>query len=214
VQLKTITYLYSAAILLYSLKVKIMSKPPKAVRELAPQGVHKAVCVEVIDLGTQVSANPKFQDAHKVSVGFEISGKRKKNGEPFVVAQRYTFSANKKSNLSKDLKAWLGIEDVAKYDLIDLLGEGALVTIKHTDGGEYANITNLGGLPSGTKVPAPVSELVSLFLDDTFDVDVFEALPDHFKEKIAVTDEYAEVAENRPAKKSAPKKKTAAKKKK
>lgn len=167
-----------------------MSKPPKSKRELAPEGVHKAVCIHVIDLGTQTfTFKGKEQSARKVSVGFELIAKKNSFGEPLVVAQRYTFSNSKKSNLMKDLKAWLGIKD-PDFDLVGLELKPAQVTITHSDDGEYANITNVGGVPKGTKFPKPVNQFTSLFLDDTFDQDVFDNLPDYFKEKIAATEEY------------------------
>ncbi len=184
-----------------------MSKPPKSKRELAPEGVHKAVCVHVIDLGTQeFSFKGKEMSARKVSVGFELIGKKNAFGEPQVVAQRYTFSNSKKSNLMKDLKAWLGIKD-PDFDLDGLQGKPAQVTITHSDDGEYANITNVGGVPKGTKFPKPATPWVSLYLDETFDQDVFDDLPDYFKEKIAASPEYDEVnAPKKPAKKAAGKK--------
>lgn len=171
-----------------------MSKPPKAKRELAPEGVHKAVCVHVIDLGTQeFTIKGKQTSARKVSVGFELLGKKNGFGEPLVVAQRYTFSNSKKSNLMKDLKGWLGIKD-PDFDLDGLKDKPAQVTITHSEDGEYANITNVGGVPKGTKFPKPTNKFVSLYLDETFDKDVFDDLPDYFKEKIASSPEYDEVA--------------------
>lgn len=171
-----------------------MSSAPKAKRELAPEGVHKAVCVHVIDLGTQeFTIKGKQQSSRKVSVGFELIGKKNSFGDPLVVQQRYTFSNSKKSNLMKDLKGWLGIKD-PDFDLDGLAYKPAQITITHSEDGEYANITNVGGVPKGTKFPKPVNKFVSLYLDDTFDKDVFDDLPDYFKEKIASSPEYDEVA--------------------
>ncbi len=181
-----------------------MSKPPKSKRVLAPEGVHKAVCVHVIDLGTQTfTFKGKEQSARKVSVGFELLGKKNSFGEALVVAQKYTFSNSKKSNLMKDLKAWLGIKD-PDFDLDGLANKPAQVTITHSDDGEYANITNVGGVPKGTKFPKAENTFTSLYLDDTFEQDVFDDLPDYFKEKIASSPEYDEVSgpKKKPAKKT------------
>lgn len=177
-----------------------MSSAPKAKRELAPEGVYKAVCVHVIDLGTQTfTIKGKEQSSRKVSVGFELLGKKNSFGDPQVLAQRYTFSSSKKSNLSKALKAWLGIKD-PDYDLDGLLGKPAQVTITHSEDGEYANITNIGAVPKGTKFPKPATGLTSLYLDESFDKDVFDDLPDYFKEKIASSPEYDEVVASKPKK--------------
>lgn len=180
-----------------------MAKIPKAKREMAPEGVHKAVCINVIDLGTQeFTFKGKPQSARKVSIGFELLGKRNKAGEPFVVQQRYTFSNSKKSNLMKDLKGWLGVKD-PDFDMDKCLGKSALITIKHDDAGEYANVTNVGGVPDGTKFPKPAKAPVSLYLSaEDFDESTFDSLPDYFKEKIAASPEYDELAApKKPAKK-------------
>ena len=170
-----------------------MSKIPKSKRELAPEGVHKAVCVHVIDLGTQeFQIKGKTQSSRKVSVGFELLGKKRTDGNVHVIATRYTFSNSPKSNLMKDLKAWLGIK-TNDFEMDNLLGKGALITVTHTDDGDYANVTNVSGLPDKGKLPKPETPLTSFYLDD-FDKDTFDGLEDYFKEKIAMSPEYDDVA--------------------
>lgn len=168
-------------------------KIPKSKGEMCPEGVHKAVCVYVVDMGTQEPSNPKFSAARKVRVGFELQGIRKKSGDPFLLFQSYTFSSNPKANLMKDLKAWLGIKD-KDVDMDELLGKGAMVTVSHSEDGQYANVTNITGLPKGVKLAKPETKPYSLYLDETFDADVYNELPDSFKERIAASPEYDEVA--------------------
>jgi len=174
-----------------------MSKPPKPTRELAPEGVHNAICIAFLDLGTQSSEN--FGDARKCDVVFEIAAKRS-DGKSFQIAKRYTYSASPKSNLMKDLKAWLGVKD-GDFDMDGVALQGAMVTIEHK--GEYANITNISGLPKGMKPLKTQSEFKSLYLDETFDQEIFDSLTDYQKEKIAGSPEYDAVIASAKPKKSA-----------
>ena len=180
-----------------------MSSIPKgSARELAPEGVHNAVCIQVIDLGTQPSE--QWGDKRKVQLAFELVEERTTDDKAIVAYRQYTFSASPKGNLMKDLKAWLGAKSVSgEMDMDDLLGKAASVTIEHneTEKGTFANITNLGGLAKGAKVKKHTEPLRSLYLDESFDADTFEALPDFLKEKIMVTKEYEE--HGAPPKKSA-----------
>jgi hypothetical protein len=70
-----------------------------------------------------------------------------------------------------------------------------MVTIEHkeTDAGTFANITNVGMVPKGTKLRKYTEPLKSLYLDESFDQEVYDALPDFLKEKIAGSPEYAAV---------------------
>lgn len=170
-----------------------MSSIPKgANRELVPEGTHVAVCVQVIDLGTQSSE--QWGDKRKVQLAFELVDERTTDDKAMVCYRQYTFSASPKGNLMKDLKGWIGKEAVGEFDMDNLLGKAASITVEHneTDKGTFANITNIAGLPKGSKVKKSTEPLRSLYLDETFDADTFEVLPDFLKEKIMVTKEYEE----------------------
>lgn len=168
-----------------------MSKPPRQVGEMCPEGRHKATCIYVVDLGTQKANNPNWNDARKLRIGFEIAGKQRKDGKPFHIFASYTFSANAKSNLAKDLKEWLSVKDLRNFDLADCLGKGAMLKVTHSEDGKFANVTSIMELPG--KPAKPSVTPYSLFLDETFDEAVYNSLPDSFKEKIASSPEYDEV---------------------
>lgn len=183
-----------------------MSKPAQSARELCPEGTYPAICTAVIDLGTQVVV---FKDEEKkqkkVLIEFELQGPTKENGTRFTNAMRVTNSASDRSTLAKTLKTWLAVKNPADYDLENLLGKHALVTISHSEDGQYSNVASVTQVPKGMKVGKPEAELRSLFLDETYDADVFDSLGDKLKEKIMLSPEYVAL--------SAPKPKKAAKKK-
>lgn len=170
-----------------------MSRIPKtSARELCPEGAHIAGLVAIIDLGTQDGG--EYGPRHKIQLAFELLGQKTSEGNAFVAYRQFTYSGSAKGNLMKSLKSGYGIKD-NDIEMDDLLGRPCMVTIEHadTDSGTFANVTNLGMIPKGTKIPKITEELQSLYLDETFDQEVYDALPDFLKEKIAGSPEYAEV---------------------
>ncbi len=181
-----------------------MSKPPVGgARELPEEGEYKMNVVYVFDIGTQKNKDPKKKDAHQVDIGFELVGAKKENGEPFIVRNRYTYSADERANLSKDLKRGFGVKDAAEFDLVALRGKSCIANIVRNNG--YANIEKDSIEKLRGACPKPVTKFKSLFLDDTFDQDVYDSLWDKLKETIAVSPEYDDVmaSQRRPAKKKA-----------
>jgi hypothetical protein len=93
------------------------------VGEQVPAGLHKAICVNVFDVGVQ----PGYKggpDQKKVVILWEIEPTRTKGdyaGKHFQVTKIYTASIAEKSNLGKDLEAWRGKkfseEDRKAFDL-------------------------------------------------------------------------------------------------
>lgn len=172
-------------------------------RELAPEGTHNAVCIQILDLGTQVSEKWK-SEMRQCSVGFELVDEMNSEGEPFVVFKKYNLPGlGPKANLAKDLKAWLGIV-VEKDDEIDLdqtiLGKSCNITITYSEPDEndkvYDNITAITSPvkdPRTKKVPVfkAKNEIQSCWLTkDDFNEDMYNGLVDWLKEKIAGTKEY------------------------
>lgn len=73
--------------------------------EPIPLGVHKAICINVFDVGLQ----PGYQGGpaqKKVVILWEIEPKCEKTGKRFTVTKIYTQSIGDKSNLGNDLTSW------------------------------------------------------------------------------------------------------------
>jgi len=170
-----------------------MSRIPKSSsRELCPEGAHNSALVNIIDLGTQDGG--EYGPKHKIQLAYELVDEKTTDGKAMVAYRQYTFSASAKGNLMKDIRAAWGIKD-SDVEMDELLGKACMVTIEHkeTDNGTFANITNVGMLPKGVKPRKATEPLRSLYLDDSFDQEVYDALPDFLKEKIAGSPEYAAV---------------------
>jgi len=73
--------------------------------ELAPAGAQLAICIRLIDLGTQQTefkGERKLQ--RKIMIGWELPFEKTKKGEPFIHYKRYTLSSHEKSTLRKHLE--------------------------------------------------------------------------------------------------------------
>lgn len=109
----------------------------------APDGMHQAVLVDVIDEGEKETPWGK---KHKVCLVWEIDAPMD-NGRRFTVRKYYTASLNEKGNLRKDLKGWFGrdlnAEELKRFDLENLLGRPCSLFVEQSESAEgkvYANV--------------------------------------------------------------------------
>ena len=117
-----------------------------------PQGTHQAVCVDVIDRGLMETA---YGEKRKVDVRWQVS-ENMPDGKPFLVQKRYTASLNEKARLRQDLESWRGkpfsAEELAQFDLDNLLGVNCLVNVVHHEddkGRTWANVMSIAPLLKG-----------------------------------------------------------------
>src|SRR5262245_18905145 len=102
----------------------------------APEGLHHAVCVDVIDVGLQDTPwGPKM----KVALRWELDlPNPDRNNRPYLVTQRYSLSLNEKATLRRLLEAWRGRRfteaELAGFDLEALLGVNCQLQIVHNLG--------------------------------------------------------------------------------
>ena len=145
-----------------------------------PEGVHRAVCVWLYDLGTHY--NEKFKKSErKVLVGWELPDEiidTEDGPRPLMISKRYTLSLHEKAALRHDLQAWRGRaftkEELDGFDLHNILGKPCQIQVVHNTEGEktYSNIAAIMALPKGTPPPPHTGALMS------FDMDGSDALPE------------------------------------
>lgn len=131
----------------------------------APEGVHQAVCVDVIDLGMLKSLFPdekngkeKFQ--HKVNVVWQIEELRD-DGKRHLLYKRYTLSLHEKAALRHDLESWRGraftFDELVGFDVEKLKAANCFVNVQHKksqDGSRtYANVVSIMPVPKNLKLP-------------------------------------------------------------
>lgn len=165
--------------------------------EQPPAGTIVGRCYRILDLGTQEGewkGKPIFK--RQIHISWELPNELMTEGDaagkPFSISKFYTASLGEKANLRKDLQNWRGkeftAEELAGFDPKNVLGKACLLSITMNEKSK-ARVTGVSGLPKGIDVPPQVNPSVYFSLEE-FDRDIFEALPDYFKETIAKSPEY------------------------
>lgn len=161
-------------------------------------GTYMAVCVGVIDIGTQYIERFKKSNPQVILI-FEIPSERievEGESKPRWISGTYGMFMSEKSTLSKLLASWRGkkfndVELEVGFDLTQMLGEPAMVQITQTekDGKVFANLEGVSGIPK--ELPAPKAEGELLLYDMSApDEAVFEKLPEWIRGKIKASEEW------------------------
>jgi hypothetical protein len=167
--------------------------------EQPPVGTAVARCYRILDLGTQEGSwNDKPIFRRQVHFSWELPNDLMTEGDaagkPFSTSKFYTASLGTKANLRKDLVNWRGRdftdEELTGFDPKNVLGKTCLLSLTRNEKGKV-RVTGVSGLPKGMQVPPQVNKSIYFSLEpEDFDRNVFEALPDFFKELIAKSPEY------------------------
>jgi hypothetical protein len=168
-----------------------------------PVGLHNAVCIGVIDLGTQhgsYKGKPKVQ--RKVLLRWEFPDLLIEDGEyagkPRVLSQSYTALISDKATLRKLIESWRGQPftpaELDGFELKKLLGRPCQIMIQHNvkDGTTYSNIASI--IPYDKKKPPlkPVAPLL-YFSFDEYDHGKFLSLSEGLRAFIEKSDEWKQL---------------------
>lgn len=133
---------------------------------LCPAGNYRGTIIGLYDIGTQHVNRPdgSARDLRRLVIVFELAKKRP-DGQPFVLGERYTFSMNEKANLYGLVTNVLGakLKDGDTFSVAGLLGQPVMVTVTHTSKGEgegaktYHNVGAVSPFPEdmADAVPKP-----------------------------------------------------------
>lgn len=136
----------------------VKAKNSSGAGEVPPAGTHPAVCVGVIDLGTQPY---EYQGQHKMvrmvyllweMTAEKVSGFKDRN---HVIGRSYNVSFGPKSTLRQLVEKWRGksFAEGEEFDLAKLAGQKCLLIVTHNDKG-YARVDGVSSVPKGMDVPA------------------------------------------------------------
>ncbi len=167
-----------------------------------PPGSYLARCSRIIDLGTQATDyQGQTKSARKVLISFAVLDDevRRDDGEPYLLSKRYTASLHEKAGLRKDLASWRGrdftAEELQGFDLRDILGKSAFISVIHTAKGDrtFANLAGLMKPPKGMADRFPLDEplLYWSMSDPQPDWSAFEMLHAKLQEQIQASPEFA-----------------------
>lgn len=144
-------------------------------------GTHIAACYRIVDIGTQPDTG--YGERKKIVIFWELPGETVTvdgQQKPMGVSKIYTRSLHKKASLRQDLAAWRGRdfnkEELAGFELKNILGKGCQVTVEHNDEGK-AKVSHVVGLPKGVAAPVVTNALVEYSVEDGKN-EVYKALPE------------------------------------
>ncbi len=135
----------------------------------APEGLHGAVCCDVVDLGMMDNKFNPEKPAHKIRIVWQIEETDPENADKrYIVSKMYTLSLHEKASLRKDLEGWrakkFSAEESKGFDVEKLLGVPCQVQIIHnvseTNGNTYANVQAIVPLGKGMQRITPDSNYV------------------------------------------------------
>lgn len=138
----------------------IIARKPESNFAPCPEGLHHAVCVDVVDLGVLQTT---FGDKHKVRLVWQIEDENPDTHRRFDARKQYNLSLHEKATLRKDLESWRGRkftdEELKGFDLEKLLGANCQIQVVHDIGDEgkvYANVQAVVPAPKHTPKIAPL----------------------------------------------------------
>lgn len=135
----------------------IYARAPESKYPVAPEGLHAAVCCDVVDLGL---VDTQFGQKHKVEIRWQLEEAIESAiglVRP-IVRQRFTNSLHEKAKLRGVLETWRGRkftkDELTGFDLEKLLGVSCQIQVIHhiTDEGQtFANVNAV--IPLGKGMP-------------------------------------------------------------
>jgi hypothetical protein len=135
--------------------VAIVAREPESKFTPAPEGLHQAVCVDVVELGL---VKTPWGEKEKVEIVWQLDAENDETGKRFEVRKWYGLSLHEKANLRKDLECWRGRkftkDELTGFDLEKLIGANCQLQVIHniTDEGKtFANVQAI--VPHNNKVP-------------------------------------------------------------
>jgi len=152
--------------------------------------------IGVIELGTQPAKNADYDDKFKVRIDIELVGTEMETDpdKPYCISRTFNRSLHVNSDLGKFLKAiGVVIDDDEEFEMDDLAHYAFSGDVVISEDGNWANLDVAQKLRKGTKIDEAHYDFRSLYLDDSFDENVYDDLSEKTQEKIADSPEYQEL---------------------
>lgn len=180
----------------------------KSDRKVAPEGLHPARLIQIVDEGTHFSEEYNKKESY-VRLGFELIGVtfETEEGEEvnYFLSRTYSKKLSRKSFLRKVVEAVLGkkLEDDTEFELKDLLNLPCQVQVVHKQGTgknaheTYANIEAV--LEVGTdpttkkklKYEQATRDVVIFSLEEgQIDDEILATFPEKLQDRIMASEEY------------------------
>ena len=176
-----------------------LSRPEKT---LLDQGLHNAVCVCVVVLGTifnELYGKAKLE----IHLGFEVLGQTstiRRDGHevevPKIIGKRYTASLHAKSGFRRDIESWRGRsftdEELREgFSPRKVLGQPCQIQVIHQQNGSgktFAKIASILPYPKGETAPSPQSDLILFDIEEHSEIPA--QLPRFLADRIRLSEEW------------------------
>ena len=150
-------------------------------------GNNIAICIRVIDLGTQKNEyQGKTTWKRQSMVIWELPEQKDGEEKPITISKFYNATLSEKSNLRHDLENWRGRpftpEELGGFEVKNIIGKPCLLNLVRSDKGKV-KIGAVSSVPKGMTIPKRTHETFIYDLDAP-DPDVWEALSDGIKSMI------------------------------
>jgi len=122
-----------------------------------PEGIHPAVCVDVIDLGTMTTEwQGQSKTTHKIKLVFE-SAEKADDGRNCTVSKSFTASLHPKAKLAEFLGKWRGkpVLPGESIDLAKLIGACCTLVVSHQQNMVGKTYASIDAVSKPTKKLAP-----------------------------------------------------------
>lgn len=150
-----------------------------------PQGIHNAVCIGIIVIGTN---KDKFGTRKKVVLLWEIHI----NNQIKTISREYTFSYDERATLRKHLESWRGgaftEEKISKFRLRNILGVPCRLEIRKNDGKKY--VENILPFPKDAEKPSSDTKYIYFDVADEKTYSDLKNVPIYLMDKIKQSPEY------------------------
>ncbi|HVW00032.1 MAG TPA: hypothetical protein VHB77_06825 [Planctomycetaceae bacterium] len=157
---------------------------------VCPASNYAGTIIAVIDIGHHEAENDKGEKylSRKLIIAVELK-KLQPDGQPFILAERYTFSMSEKSNLFKLVSNLKGVKlnQGDKFSPRTLLGTPVMVNVTNgqsAKGKSYHNIGAIAAFPEGMEAPKPVHEPFMWSVKQPGPIPAFEGFPFVYGESI------------------------------
>ena len=122
--------------------MSIIAKDTGKEWELPPEGLHPAVCCDVVDMG---DVETEWGVRHKIDLRWQLDTLTSE-GKPHLVTRRFNLSLHEKSTLRPFLEAWRGkrfsAQELEGFELERLLGVNCQLQVIYNPGADrtFANV--------------------------------------------------------------------------
>ncbi len=162
--------------------------------EIPPGGMHVAVLIGLVDLGTHTFVGAEnTSENRKIFLAWELTAERQRDGTTFVVGKEYTWSLSKKAHFRVMLEGWSGrsFNDQEEFDPAVLVMKPCVITLKEGTSKkdrQFVDVVAVANPMKGQKVPPATRKPFSWHLSQITcrqdEIDIPDWMPRAFSDTV------------------------------